>query len=819
VGDDRIEPSVGRLPEGAAADEASDPVRSGASTNRVPTGGGRSRRGILAALAGLAVCVVLAAGLLVVQAQHPSPNPTASTPAASSARSPGPSDSPTSAVPMTIGGIDWQTGETLPQAGEVTAAMAMGDEVFALGYLSIPGRRLSAAVWSSTDGLTWNLLTRPDTFSSDGSFIQSASSDGQGGLLASGLTYGASSNAGALWHSKDGRAWTPVSLGSSEIPANLTIAVSGRTLVAEGIVRLPDPPKRQAWWSTDGVNWTATELPAGLATLDPVLLAGGAKGFEFLVPAGSDQPMSAWHSDDGRTWVETQPPGLPEPLGTFGAFSPTSLLTSDGVFVAVGSNDSPSGRVAAWTSVNGRTWSQSAIGDPGNEFGCKDLCRPAVVAQVGASLVAVGYAKQDVSVDVSPAAADVVWTSGDAGRTWNLGSGPNGVRPAALAALDSQPILLGTTDSLRSFRGSIAWKPAAAETPPTVPSPSPTPAAPTSGPSIVVGPITFHRATMPKAPAMAWDNTTWYLNGRFYSAINQNYASWKPRLPNGPLIWESDDGTNWRQLANEKQFNAGGTRPCASIYALAEDGAGGLVAVGGMAAHCGQWSVPASIPAIWRSSDGVTWRRATIEGAGADLLQSVASSGGRLVASGAAGTVLYSSDHGQSWHAATPNGFEAHSIVVAPWQGGFIAAGQVAATGQSDAWKSSDGRDWVALGKAPVLDALLSFGNLLVGEGLGAIYWSSDGYNWSTSSAQGWWAIGGRDEVAVAVTQAGEIWTSTDGRTWRESGTWLPLGPGGGGLWGRPTFCVGAGRLVTILTDITETQSGAFYADLVPGTP
>jgi hypothetical protein len=762
--------------------------------------------------------VVLAAGLLVGQAQHPSPSPTTPTPAASSARSAGALESPTSAVPMTIGGIDWQTGGTLPQAGEVRAAVAMGDEVFALGDVPVPGRNRSAAVWSSTDGLTWNLITGPDTFSGEASGILDASSDGHGGLFATGLAYGDNWGSGALWHSQDGRTWTPVSLGSSAVPEDLRIAVNGQIAVAEGTVR--ESLTRQAWWSTDGVSWTAGELPADLQPpIGPLLLAGGANGFEILAlpePGGIGEAWRAWHSDDGRTWVETQPPGLPEPLGTFGAFSPTSLLTSDGVFVAVGSNDSPSGRVAAWTSVDGRTWSQSAIEDPGNGFGCKDVCRPAVVAQVGASLVAVGYAEQDISVDVSPAAADVVWTSGDGGRTWNLGSGPNGVRPAALATLDSQPILLGTTDSLRSFRGSIAWKPAPAETPPIEPSPPPTPVAPTPGPSIAMGPMIFHRATTPKPPAAAWDNTTWYLNGRFYSAINQNYASWKPSLPNGPLIWESDDGTTWRQLANEKQFNAVGNRPCASIYALAEDGAGGLVAVGGVAAHC-WWSVSDSIPAIWRSSDGVTWRRATIEDVGADLLLSLASSGGRLVASGAAGTVLYSSDHGQSWQPASPNGFEAHSIVVAPWQGGFFAAGQVTATGQSDAWKSSDGRDWVALGKAPVLDALISFGNLLVGEGLGAIYTSSDGTNWTTNSPQGWSTIGGNHDVAIAVTSGGEIWSTTDGRMWRESHTWLPLGPGGAGRWGSPTFCVGAGRLVTISASSDGTQSGAFYADLVPG--
>jgi hypothetical protein len=88
------------------------------------------------------------------------------------------------------------------------------------------------------------------------------------------------------------------------------------------------------------------------------------------------------------------------------------------------------------------------------------MCEPIVVTQVGNSLVAMGYVKKDTTVTISPAAAVVVWTSEDAGRTWKLlGSGPAGVVPALAATFHSQPIVLDTTEATRSFRGSITWKP------------------------------------------------------------------------------------------------------------------------------------------------------------------------------------------------------------------------------------------------------------------------------------------------------------------------------------------------------------------------
>jgi hypothetical protein len=224
-----------------------------------------------------------------------------------------------------------------------------------------------------------------------------------------------------------------VDLGSPEHPSSLVIAANAHMAVAEGTVQLTDRWARYLWWSADGVSWSSAELPSdgSQPTLAP-LLAGGDGGFEILETSAGDQPGHAWHSDDGRTWVETPAPGLTGADTTI--HDPTSLLAVGSGFIAVGRDGSPdAGKPAAWRTADGTTWSQSVMEDPGDRFGCKSMCVPSVVTQVGSSLIAVGYAKKDPSVDISPAAAVVVWTWEDAGRTWRrLGSGRVGRRATRL---------------------------------------------------------------------------------------------------------------------------------------------------------------------------------------------------------------------------------------------------------------------------------------------------------------------------------------------------------------------------------------------------
>ncbi len=403
-----------------------------------------------------------------------SPEASASpTNAAFSTRSPKASASPTPGVPMAIGSIDWQTGEQFPSWGlGLQGVLGLDDQVLGFGATHIPGRAAGyevGAIWSSTDGQTWKLVTGPDTFSKVGSTILRVSSDGHGGLLAAGFVYSDSENylSQALWHSTDGLAWTPLDIGSPKGGSEFQVAANSRIAVVEGSVWTADRVRRYVWSSTDGVSWSSTELPSADNSQPGrgPLLAGGAAGFEILETGYEGTPGHAWHSDDGRTWVETQPPALE---GAMVAMSdPTSLIATDGGFVAVGIEGGPeSAKPAAWATVDGKTWQKAVMEDPGDRFGCKQICRPTVVTQVGRSLIAVGYAKKDTTDDLSPAATVVVWISEDAGRTWKLqGTGPAGLVPAAATTFHSEPIVLDATVTMLSYRGSIVWKPLAAGAP------------------------------------------------------------------------------------------------------------------------------------------------------------------------------------------------------------------------------------------------------------------------------------------------------------------------------------------------------------------
>jgi hypothetical protein len=655
-----------------------------------------------------------------------------------------------------------------------------------------------ASAWSSTDAVTWKLITKPDAFSADSSYLLSATADGRGGLYALGSISSAETNTEALWHSPDGVTWTRITPDQAQSPVGLSIAVGNGMAVVTGLVSEQQQAKRYAWYSTDGVTWTRAALPgeANTAWSGPALIAGGSGGFEILAPTGD-----AWYSVDGRTWAKAEPPSTAG-LGTYRAFQPTTLIVSDHTFVAMGHDGGDGGPPSAWTSEDGTTWSPSLVDEPSPAFGCEVACDPAVVTQMGNVLVALGYRTED-RVTLPASAPIVTWVSADAGRTWRVGSsGSPTVLPAGLAVFHSELVAVGEQldggGFVRSVRGTIAWQ--AAESPtPAQPSTQPTPSGtPLSGPSLKPGPITFQKAIVPKASAQPWaTNTLSYANGHFYNVFNRLHGS---------LLWESDDGTTWRPIAGEAQFNGKGKQDCASVTSIAGDGNGGLVAVGGMNSDC-SYTVT-STATVWQSADGVTWQRATIPLLQTGALWNVAYSGGILVAAGQGGEELYSADHGKTWQLGTLTGRYGATLSLTPWQNGFIAGDG------TTAWSSSDGRTWVPVGRAP--NAAVGVGGVLVGESNG-LFWSSDGATWTAAAgmpAESYdpWTIAGDGSVAIALSVQGEMWITADGKTWRDTGSKLILTATGehGAV---PSFCVGAGRLVTITSDGNLTR--AYYADLL----
>ena len=218
-------------------------------------------------------------------------------------------------------------------------------------------------------------------------------------------------------------------------------------------------------------------------------------------------------------------------------------------------------------------------------------------------------------------------------------------------------------------------------------------------------------------------------------------------------VWSSTDGTSWTVASAEETVDSSFV-PRGAVA----DGSGGLLVVGETLG--GGTQTPT--PAIWHSSNGGAFTRATFETPTPAEIVGVAAGSGRFVAVGdhsapamgtaTTGAIVYSLDawssvDGASWsHVTLPDSDDYQAITVSAWSGGFAAVG-VSETGQSGAaiWTSSDGNSWqrspAALGDFGVT-SLLSFGGRLVA--LGAI----------------------RDEAEGIIPAS---WASSDGRTWVES--------------------------------------------------
>jgi hypothetical protein len=228
--------------------------------------------------------------------------------------------------------------------------------------------------------------------------------------------------------------------------------------------------------------------------------------------------------------------------------------------------------------------------------------------------------------------------------------------------------------------------------------------------------------------------------------------------------------------------------------------------------------------AVWTSSDGTSWRPATVQAASDAAGRTIAISGGRAVIAGndlgtgmgGSRAIFWTGEVGgmtvtpspmpvpsaspvvaapsgsmppisiTPWTglqiAARPSG-PVSARSVAAWSGGYLALGATSAQGQLPGWISRDGRSWVALpaemfGPASVALAAACANGILVAvqspTGQTTVWRSSDGASWTSSPApqmrlsQDSDLVGGR-WGALAILQGSpyRIAFSADGITWQ----------------------------------------------------
>ncbi|HSG79504.1 MAG TPA: hypothetical protein VLD62_07995, partial [Acidimicrobiia bacterium] len=220
--------------------------------------------------------------------------------------------------------------------------------------------------------------------------------------VAVGATDGYRSDA-AVWTSTDGVTWTRVEsdsfagvaneVGNDEdqfmtdvvaVPAGI-VAVGADGAVSMFVSSNPPLPNGNAavWVSADGTTWARTSETT-LESDGYQVMQGVAAGPGGLVAVGSTVTdpgagglgrAAAWTSDDGLTWTPVPDADLPQPPPPDEPGIPASAGMTDVVwwsdrFVAVGATlpewgFSDYSKPAIWTSPDGRSWDLVHVGDRG----------------------------------------------------------------------------------------------------------------------------------------------------------------------------------------------------------------------------------------------------------------------------------------------------------------------------------------------------------------------------------------------------------------------------------------------------------------------
>jgi hypothetical protein len=315
--------------------------------------------------------------------------------------------------PTQLGSFTWSRVSVDGSIGSVTVG---GPGLVALGATGD-----HAAVWTSPDGITWNLA--PAVF--DG--VPVSVTAGGPGLVAVGVSEtvvsGGSVSGAAVWTSVDGLTWT-------QVPGDLrtvtetggvpvfrgavmeSVTVGGPGLVAVGSQGV-DGGDAVVWTSPDGITWSRVPHDEAIfGGSGRQLMSSVTAGGPGLVAVGEDEggegaDAAVWTSPDGFTWARV--PHDEAVFGGSGELLMSSVTAGGPGLVAVGRDfdGGASADAAVWTSPDGFTWARV----PHDEEVFGGDAAMWSVTTVGSGLVAVGD-------DWPPGGAvAAVWTSPD-GFTW-----------------------------------------------------------------------------------------------------------------------------------------------------------------------------------------------------------------------------------------------------------------------------------------------------------------------------------------------------------------------------------------------------------------
>ena len=279
---------------------------------------------------------------------------------------------------------------------EMQAVAVLGSTLVAVG---VDGE--DAAVWTSADGLNWNRVVAAEaTLGGPGYQAMLRIANGGPGLVAVGLDdpTGEVDWDAAVWTSPDGVTWTRVPhdeavFGGERIQVMWGVSSAAGGLIAVGLDRSGGDVDAAAWTSSDGVTWTRVPhdetLFGGPGNQRMLDIVSGDAGVVVvgLDELDGDSDAAVWTSPDGVTWIRAVNPEAV--FGGDGEQAMTGVEWSGSTLVAVGTDGSAGDNDGAvWTSTDGLTWAK--VEDTAGAFGGANAQRMAKLAIGDLGLVAVG---------------------------------------------------------------------------------------------------------------------------------------------------------------------------------------------------------------------------------------------------------------------------------------------------------------------------------------------------------------------------------------------------------------------------------------------
>lgn len=255
----------------------------------------------------------------------------------------------------------WHEEKVLGGPGD---QVVYGIQRFGEGYVAAgsdsTGGDLDAAVWISTDGISWKRVASP-IFDSPGDQQIYRIARASSGLVALGYDSSSRDRDAAMWLSSDGVGWwrkTGEGFAGAGSQTVRSAAIGPAGIVAVGHVSNVNDIDASVW-SSDGVNWKQVVDEGGdfggTGNQDLRAIAFGRGGIVVggEDDGGDDTDAALWKSPDGKAWVRASSAWL----GGSGDQVVRDLAWSPVGWVAIGGNTASGDEDAAvWVSSDGLNW-------------------------------------------------------------------------------------------------------------------------------------------------------------------------------------------------------------------------------------------------------------------------------------------------------------------------------------------------------------------------------------------------------------------------------------------------------------------------------